>query len=259
MSENLKISVVTVSYNAAATIEETIKSVVNQSYDNIEYIIIDGGSTDGTVDIIKRYAPGGSEYGKHPNTVSYWISEPDKGIYDAMNKGIVAATGDYINFMNAGDRFASDQTLNETTKAMTDEMPGVYFGDVIWEKKGQLYTSPMTPFFLSEKKIKPMGICHQSIFTRTDLAKYKKFDTSFKMSADYQMIMSIYNDGESFKQLMLPIAIYDMDGVSALNWELRMIDEARINGYDKNSFTVKKAILNIKFRKFIKSILGIKR
>lgn len=73
-----------------------------------------------------------------------------------MNKGIVAATGDYINFMNAGDRFASDQTLNETTKAMTDEMPGVYFGDVIWEKKGQRYTRPDS-FFPLRKKNKANG------------------------------------------------------------------------------------------------------
>lgn len=176
-----------------------------------------------------------------------------------MNKGIAAATGDYINFMNAGDRFASAITISEAAKLMTDKTVGVYFGDVIWEKKGYRYTSPMTPFFLSDKKIKPMGICHQSIFTRTDIAKDKKFDLTFKMSADYKMIMDIYNDERQFKQLLIPIAIYDMDGVSAVNWESRMIDEAKVNGYDKNSFIVRKSILNIKFRKFVKSILRIKQ
>ena len=84
----LKISIVTVSYNAAETIEQTISSVVNQTYENIEYIIIDGGSTDGTVDIIRKYE----------DRIAYWVSEPDKGIYDAMNKGIDVATGDYIYF-----------------------------------------------------------------------------------------------------------------------------------------------------------------
>ena len=86
MKNNPLISVVTVSYNAVLTIEQTILSVINQTYPHIEYIIIDGGSTDGTVDIIKKYA----------NRIAYWVSEPDKGIYDAMNKGVVVATGEWI-------------------------------------------------------------------------------------------------------------------------------------------------------------------
>lgn len=92
MKNNPLISVVTVSYNAVLTIEQTILSVINQTYPHIEYIIIDGGSTDGTVDIIKKYA----------NRIAYWVSKPDKGIYDAMNKGIRTAKGEWINFMNAG-------------------------------------------------------------------------------------------------------------------------------------------------------------
>lgn len=95
MKNNILISVVTVSYNAVATIEQTLLSVINQTYPNIEYIIIDGGSTDGTVDIIKKYA----------DEIVYWISEPDKGIYDAMNKGIKKANGEWINFINAGDSY----------------------------------------------------------------------------------------------------------------------------------------------------------
>ena len=98
---NPLISVVTVSYNAVSVIEQTIFSVINQTYPNVEYIIIDGGSTDGTVDIIKKYA----------DKITYWVSEPDKGIYDAMNKGIELATGEWINFMNAGDSFYSFSIL----------------------------------------------------------------------------------------------------------------------------------------------------
>ena len=89
----MKISVVTVCYNAADTIEKTMLSVLNQTYHDIEYIIIDGGSTDGTVEIIRKYA----------DRIAYWVSEPDKGIYDAMNKGIKVATGEYIYFLGADD------------------------------------------------------------------------------------------------------------------------------------------------------------
>ena len=91
------ISVITVSYNAVLTIEQTILSVINQTYLNIEYIIIDGGSTDGTVNVIKKYA----------DKIAYWVSESDKGIYDAMNKGIAYSHGEYCNFINAGDKFCS--------------------------------------------------------------------------------------------------------------------------------------------------------
>ena len=97
------ISVITVCYNAVANIEETMLSVLNQRYDKVEYIVIDGGSKDGTLDVIKKYA----------NKLAYWISEPDKGIYDAMNKGIAKATGDWINFMNAGDKFINEEVLNK--------------------------------------------------------------------------------------------------------------------------------------------------
>ena len=93
MQDQVLISVVTVSYNAVSTIEQTILSVINQTYPHIEYIIIDGGSTDGTVDVIKKYA----------DKITYWVSEPDKGIYDAMNKGLRRVRGDWCVFMNSGD------------------------------------------------------------------------------------------------------------------------------------------------------------
>ena len=97
------ISVITVSYNAVLTIEQTILSVINQTYLNIEYIIIDGGSTDGTVNVIKKYA----------DKIAYWVSESDKGIYDAMNKGIAYSHGEYCNFINAGDKFCSSSLLKK--------------------------------------------------------------------------------------------------------------------------------------------------
>ena len=91
MNQSVKFTIITITYNAAQWLERTILSILSQSYGNIEYVIIDGASTDGTVDIIRQYAPG----------VSFWLSEPDKGLYDAMNKGLQHATGDYVWFINA--------------------------------------------------------------------------------------------------------------------------------------------------------------
>ena len=115
------ISIVTVSYNAVLTIEQTILSVINQTYPNVEYIIIDGGSTDGTVDIIKKYE----------DKIAYWVSEPDKGIYDAMNKGVVVATGEWINFMNAGDIFTDGDVIDKLFhQNIIINRVGIVFGDV---------------------------------------------------------------------------------------------------------------------------------
>jgi len=116
------ITIITVSYNAVKTIEDTILSVINQTYPNIEYIIIDGGSTDGTLDIIKKYQ----------DKITYWVSEPDKGIYDAMNKGTLKATGVWLNFMNAGDTFYDHQVLEKVFKDKDWSNTDVIYGDVVY-------------------------------------------------------------------------------------------------------------------------------
>ena len=122
------ISIVTVSYNAVLTIEQTILSVINQTYPNVEYIIIDGGSTDGTVDIIKKYA----------NKIAYWVSEPDKGIYDAMNKGGLKATGDFIQFLNAGDWFENEHVIEKIFKDWYKRVDVIY-GDMIIRRSDGVY------------------------------------------------------------------------------------------------------------------------
>jgi len=135
------ISVVTVSYNAVSTIEQTILSVINQTYPNVEYIIIDGGSTDGTVDIIKKYA----------DKIAYWVSEPDKGIYDAMNKGVVVATGEWINFMNAGDIFTDSDVIDKLFhQNIIINRVGIVFGDtlVVFRNRVTMYLANLDTTFL---------------------------------------------------------------------------------------------------------------
>ena len=114
-------SIITITYNAVRLVEQTLLNVLSQSYPNIEYIVIDGGSTDGTVDIIRRYESG----------LAYWVSEPDKGIYDAMNKGLQKATGDYVWFINAGDTLCSSDTVQSIVSKLQKRkvLPDIIYGE----------------------------------------------------------------------------------------------------------------------------------
>ena len=152
----LKISIVTVSYNAADTIEQTISSVVNQTYEDIEYIIIDGGSTDGTVDIIRKYE----------DKIAYWVSEPDEGIYAAMNKGIDAATGDYIYFLGADDALVDSEILHYVCNDIKETHADVYSYCEYMVTDSGMQKFVSNKFARNEKLIKSM-IPHQGMFVKT--------------------------------------------------------------------------------------------
>ncbi len=202
-----KISVVTVCYNAVETIEKTILSVLNQTYSNVEYIIIDGVSTDGTIDIINKYR----------DRIAYFVSEPDKGIYDAMNKGIKAATGDWINFMNAGDVFYKNSTIDEVFcgNAYSEEIK-VLYGDVVI--KAGVQNEYVKHIKVSDESEIAFSINHQSCFTKRDILFAIGFDTTYKIAADANSFFEIYRRGYSFEHIPIPISIYDnMDGVSSTN------------------------------------------
>lgn len=247
---NTKVSIVTVTYNCENEIEDTIKSVVSQTYNNIEYIIIDGNSKDKTLSIINKY----KKY------ISVCISEPDKGIFDAMNKAIDIATGMWIIFMNAGDTFVNETVIerafyNKEYKLNT----GVIFGDAysIKKDKKKLYISK--PFYLEKTKYRGMGICHQSIFCRTDLAKSIKFDLKYKYAADYNMIMQIYNKGYDFYNLNTPIANYDLTGFSTNNCISQFKEVASICNVSNKSITYfiqYNIVLKRKLKTLIKKILN---
>ena len=197
------ISVVTICYNAKNDLEKTILSVLSQTYQDIEYIIIDGGSTDGTVDIIHKYS----------ERLFYWISEPDKGIYDAMNKGMDRATGSWINFMNAGDTFCDNEVIKNIFGYNDLSDYSVIYGDCYVSKLNQLQ-------YLKESSMKKvhvqMPFCHQSSFIRKTRLR---FSIDLKIAADYQMIYEYYrmNGISSFLYISKPISVFDATGISTTN------------------------------------------
>jgi glycosyltransferase involved in cell wall biosynthesis len=206
-----KISVITVSLNAAKTLGTTIESVINQTYKNIEYIIIDGASTDNTIDIIKE----------HESRISFWLSEPDDGIYDAMNKAVQFATGEWIIFMNAGDVFY-DNNVCETFCRFIDDDIDIYYGDSCLDGKKFINTPKnIYPFFFCMERM----INHQSIFARSKLFKIKKFNTKYRIVADREWLFFLKRKGHKFNHIPLTICIYDSHGISS-----------NIEKYDKDSF-----------------------
>jgi glycosyltransferase involved in cell wall biosynthesis len=193
-----KITVVTVTYNAEKYLEETIKSVIEQDYPNIEYIIIDGASTDDTIDIIKQYE-------EH---IDYWISEPDRGIYDAMNKAIDLATGEWINFMNAGDSFCEKETLSKVFNLNMFEYD-LICGDIYYGEKKLHQIAKGLKF-----RFKGMFCFHQATFARTDIMKKYKFSTIFDIAADYDFLLKCSVKNYKFKFINVVIANYIGNGIS---------------------------------------------
>ena len=230
------ITIITVSYNAKSIIEETILSVINQTYPNIEYIVIDGGSTDGTIDIIKKYE----------NKITQWISEPDKGIYDAMNKGINLATGEWINFMNCGDSFCNENTLELFINKIEDNNKyDIVYGNTIINCTIGKYK--VLPEKLENLSIH-MPFCHQSTFVQTKLAQKRPFDLQYKYVADYNFFYHAYQNRNTFKYIDLTIANYQIDeGYSASNMNKCIIEAHKINNKKLSTFNK----LAFKFRAFL--------
>jgi glycosyltransferase involved in cell wall biosynthesis len=200
---NLKISVVTVVKNDSPGFEKTAQSILGQDYPALEWIVIDGGSTDGTVEEIRKYE----------NRISYWFSESDLGPYDAMNKGLSKATGEWIIFLNAGDLFYANKTLTGIFNSSMNDAD-IVFGDAIADYRTfKVYQKAGRPRDLW----KGMICRHQSLVIRTNLIKKMKFDLAFKYGADYAMVFQLFSHGSRFKYFPMPISIYDTRGISNRN------------------------------------------
>jgi glycosyltransferase involved in cell wall biosynthesis len=188
------ISIITVSYNSEVTIEDTITSVLNQTYQNIEYIIIDGKSTDGTVSIIKDY-----EIPLRKKGITYrWISEPDEGIYDAMNKGIKMAKGQIIGILNSDDWYEHD-TVETIFSMCKDSAHQIYSGAMNRvDAKQKVYKTMFNKKITNVKNYMPIN--HPATFVSKPVYdKIGLFDTAYRLSADYDFIFRAFNEGISFK------------------------------------------------------------
>ena len=196
-------SVVTITYNAASVLQPTLDSVLMQDYPHVEHIIIDGASTDDTLEIAKAYQQLSDE-AENEHVVRIQ-SEPDEGLYDAMNKGLQQATGDYIVFMNAGDRFPNPDTLDKVVLAAVvgdgEELPAVLFGDTdIIDEKGN---------FISHRRLSPserltwrsfrygMLVCHQAFYARLDIARSLLYDYNLSLFSRCRLVYTCHERGRT--------------------------------------------------------------
>ena len=236
------ISIITVVYNGEKNLEETILSVINQTYDNVEFIIIDGSSTDGTIDIIKKYE----------DKIDYWISEKDSGIFDAMNKGILASKGDYINFMNAGDFFTRIHLVKEVVNILNSEEIDFLYGDYNLGNSNIKYNIQFTY----------KTICHQVIFAHKKCFNNNMFDLKYRWMCDYKWLLECFLKKKIKKKYInkeicyfepIPNAYEKNDRLKKL-YERAAIGHQYFFNFEKILFDINQLRLVIKFKYFWKNI-----
>lgn len=243
----MKITIITINYNNVNGLKETVKSVLSQSYEKKEYIIIDGGSTDGSKELLDSYT----------NNFYYWISEKDKGLYDAMNKGIKKSTGDYIIFMNSGDIFFDENVLSDIfkTKSFNED---IIYGNTIYKygDKGILRYARSLKIMNEE-----LPFCHQSTFIKGDLMRNVLYDeVNYKLIADYDFFYKCWKNEKTFIHVNKIISIYDTTGVSADKKRAKAIyiERCKIVGCDFSFFKYIFLITKQKIKYTIKSVIPSK-
>lgn len=220
-----KVTIITVCFNAADKLAATIDSVKELTFHDYEYIIVDGGSRDNTVDVIMH----------NRNIVTRWVSEPDKGVYDAMNKGIGMATGEWTFFMNAGDTFHDEEVLSRIFAREYDEGTGVIYGDV------ELQFGTAGSVVHSLRKVREDDVlsqlCHQGTLTRTSILKQIKFDTVFRIAADRNSFVMMRKMGYRFEYCPVIFAVFMADGISWRNPFLCFREFCIIDNVEKFSYS----------------------
>ncbi|MDO5523586.1 MAG: glycosyltransferase family 2 protein [Bacteroidia bacterium] len=214
-----KLSVITVTYNAQQTLERTLKSVREQSYPHIEHVVVDGKSTDGTVELIRKYN----------NKKLTWISEPDKGLYDAMNKAAAMASGDYLCFLNAGDTFFSPETVEKMMQSF-DGDPDILYGETaIVDDAGKfLHMRRLSaPETLSWKSFKlGMLVCHQAFIVKRSL--FEPYDLQYRFSSDFDWTVRMMKKSKSIHNTHLTLINYLNEGMTTANRKASLKERYRI-------------------------------
>lgn len=209
----MKLSIITVNLNNREGLQRTIDSVICQTFRDFEWIVIDGGSTDGSRELIEQYA----------DHFAYWVSEPDKGIYNAMNKGIKVAKGEYIHFLNSGDRFFNEDTL-KNIPLYTNKID-IYYGDVVYNfPEGEwIYRFPETvsPRFLIERSLPHSG---GSFIKRNILFHYNLYDETLRIVSDWKLFLQAIIDGASTEHVNQIVSIYNTAGISTINNSLNQTE-----------------------------------
>lgn len=201
----MTVSIVTINYNHADGLRRTIKSVVAQTSQDYEFIVIDGGSADGSVDVIKEYA----------DKIDYWVSEPDGGIYPAMNKGVKAAHGEYCIFMNSGDEFYSKDVIENVIKFQINE--DIVCGDICFGEKN---ISP-NPDQVTMRTLYKHTLYHQASFIKTQLLREHPYDETMRSAADWKFFMhELVFRNASYKHIPIVIARFEGGGTSMTNSDL---------------------------------------
>lgn len=218
-----KFSIITVTYNAGKVLEDTIQSVIFQTYRHVEYIIVDGASKDNTLEIVQKYR----------DRISIVVSEPDKGLYDAMNKGIRLATGDYVCFLNAGDELHENETLQRMVHTLkTSELPDVIYGEtaIVDEEGHFLHMRRLSaPDVLHWKSFKQgMLVCHQAFFARRQLALAHPYDLQYRFSADFDWCIRIMKQAKGLHNTRLTLIDYLNEGMTTRNHKASLKERFRI-------------------------------
>ena len=238
-----KITVVTVTYNAEQTLERTLQSVASQTYPHVEHLIVDGLSNDGTLSLIQEYAEDNSVCDT-PHEIQF-IREPDSGLYDAMNKAIDNANGDYLVFLNAGDKFHSDDTLKRIVETVSsvhgnefDEAawPAVLYGETdIVDDNGEFlrHRRLQTPEVLTWRSfLSGMLVCHQSFYVRTDVARQFHYNLRYRFSGDFDWCIRIMKDaqqkGMSLFNTRMVLTDYLSEGMTTKNHRKSLMERFRI-------------------------------
>lgn len=199
----IPLSIITINYNNSQGLRETVESVIGQSFKDIEYIVIDGGSTDGSKDVIEEYI----------GNIDYWVSEPDRGIYNAMNKGIRASHGEYLLFLNSGDVLHTQNVIENILPKLGDN--DLVIGKVLLSNTGKINVVPeeLTLLLFYKKSIP-----HQATFIKRELMLRYMYDESFKIVSDWKFFMqTLIIDNASYEHLDVIVAEFDTGGISATN------------------------------------------